>query len=57
MLNFRIQRLCEWVIYCAHRQTRTYKPAAWWSFVAKKNPNSQLISTYALKNNENEYAA
>jgi galactokinase len=30
---------------------------AWWSFVAKENPNSQLISTYALKNNENEYAA
>ncbi len=30
---------------------------AWWSFVAKENPNSQLISTYALKNSENEYAA
>jgi galactokinase len=26
--------------------------AAWWSFVAKENPNSKLISTYALKNNE-----
>jgi galactokinase len=30
---------------------------AWWSFVAKENPNSQLISTYALKTDENEYAA
>ncbi|MDE2110159.1 MAG: galactokinase [Alphaproteobacteria bacterium] len=30
---------------------------AWWSFVAKENPDSQLISSYALKNNENEYAA
>ena len=30
---------------------------AWWSFVARENPNSQLISTYALKNSENEYAA
>jgi galactokinase len=30
---------------------------AWWSFVAKENPNSQLISTYALNANENEYAA
>jgi galactokinase len=30
---------------------------AWWSFVAKENPSSQLISTYALKNSENEYAA
>jgi galactokinase len=30
---------------------------AWWSFIAKENPNSQLISTYALKTSENEYAA
>jgi len=30
---------------------------AWWSFVAKENPNSRLISTYALKANEDEYAA
>lgn len=30
---------------------------AWWSFIAKENPESQLISTYALKNSENEYAA
>ncbi|MDE1985139.1 MAG: galactokinase [Alphaproteobacteria bacterium] len=30
---------------------------AWWSFIAKENPDSQLISTYALKNSENEYAA
>ena len=30
---------------------------AWWTFVAKENPNSRLISTYALKNSENEYAA
>jgi galactokinase len=30
---------------------------AWWSFVSKENPNSNLISTYALKNTENEYAA
>ncbi|MGA7674125.1 MAG: galactokinase [Rhizomicrobium sp.] len=33
------------------------KAVPWWSFVARENPNSQLISTYALKNNENEYAA
>ncbi len=30
---------------------------SWWSFVAKENPNSRLISTYALKNNESDYAA
>jgi len=31
--------------------------APWWSFVAKENPNSRLISTYALKTSENEHAA
>jgi galactokinase len=30
---------------------------AWWSFVSHENPKSSLISTYALKNAENEYAA
>jgi galactokinase len=30
---------------------------AWWTFVSRENPNSSLISTYALKNAENEYAA
>ena len=30
---------------------------AWWSFVSRENPNSRLISTYALSNSKNEYAA
>jgi galactokinase len=30
---------------------------AWWSFVSKENPHSSLISTYALKDTENEHAA
>jgi galactokinase len=30
---------------------------AWWSFVSRENPNCRLISTYALKNAKNEYAA
>jgi galactokinase len=29
----------------------------WWSFVSKENPDSRLISTYALAANENVYAA
>jgi galactokinase len=33
------------------------KVTAWWSYVSRENPNSKLISTYALKNTENEYAA
>ncbi|MDE2184554.1 MAG: galactokinase [Alphaproteobacteria bacterium] len=30
---------------------------AWWSFVSKENPNSRLISTYALKADNSEFAA
>jgi galactokinase len=30
--------------------------AAWWSFVSRENPNSGLISTYALRNIENDKA-
>ena len=29
----------------------------WWTFVSKENPNSRLISTYALSAGENVYAA
>jgi galactokinase len=29
----------------------------WWSFVSRENPNGRLISTYALKPDENEFAA
>ncbi len=31
--------------------------AAWWSFVAKDNPQANLISTYALNKAKNEHAA
>ena len=31
--------------------------AAWWSFVSKENPNSSLISTYALKDSKSECVA
>jgi len=30
---------------------------AWWNFISKENPDSSLISTYALSNSENEDAA
>jgi len=30
---------------------------AWWTFVSAENPTCRLISTYALKNPKNEYAA
>ncbi len=30
--------------------------AAWWSLVVRENPKSRLVSTYALKNDENENA-
>ena len=33
------------------------KTVAWWTFVAKENPNCRLISTYALNVDENEHAA
>jgi len=33
------------------------KVEPWWAFVAKENPNAGLISTYALAEGKNEYAA
>jgi galactokinase len=33
---------------------RRRQAGAWWSFVSRENPNGSLISTYALKNAENE---